>query len=253
MRLKIVCLLGCLWVGSSAFAVARFGTGCQQDFQNGWLTTLANTWERCGWFNDELDDTDTKVFYYNLHNAQWWWHEGGDSGHLDHVNLFYTSTHGGGWSTASVWSMWDQNVHASSTSMRLGDDSYGLSIFATYACETLKFSDGKMWTRMGPIFRGGLRIALGSHDTVWDSSTTNEVGRDFAEQMQNSNTLKYAWKDGNSDWATAQDLAVMATGADATDCANRRDTMKWQNYSSGYVRLRDSAAAHYCYTYWDNL
>lgn len=253
MKLRLICVLGCLWIASGAFAAARFGTGCQQDFQNGWLTTLGETWNRCAWFNDELDDTDTKVFYYNLHGAQSWWHEGGDSNHLDNVNLFYTSTHGGGWSTASVWSMWDQNVHAWSTSMRLGDDSYGLSIFATYACETLKFNDDKMWTRMGPIFRGGLRIALGSHDTLWDGTTTNEVGRDFAEQMQNSNTLKLAWKDGNSDWYTAQDVAVMATGADSTDCANRRDTMKWQNYSSGYVRLRDSANAHYCYSYWDNL
>ena len=253
MRSKFVCGgLLLLWIASDAFGAARFGTGCQQDFQNGSQTTLGNTWNRCGWFNNELDDTDTKIFYYNLHGAQWWWHEGGDSGTLDNVNLFYTSTHGGGWSTASVWAMWDQNVFAWSSSMRLGDDASGLSIFASYACETLKFNDGKMWTRMGPIFRGGLRIALGSHDKVYDSITTDEVGEDFADELQSSNTIKYAWKDANSDWNTDQDITVMATGRNASDCANRRDTMKWQNYTN-YGRLRDSSAAYYCYWYWDNL
>src|SRR5690554_3589528 len=75
---------------------ARFGTGCQADYQNNWQNELPNVWKRCGWFNNELDDTDTKVFYYNLHNAKWWWETGGDQITLDNVNLFYASTHGGG-------------------------------------------------------------------------------------------------------------------------------------------------------------
>ena len=235
-----------------AQAAARFGTGCQADYQDNWQTTLSHVWKRCGWFNDELDDTDHKIFYYNLHGAKWWWETGGDQLTLDNVNLFYASTHGGGWSDKSVWAMWDKNSLAESTNMRLGDESYGLSILATYACETLKFSDGKMWTRMGPIFRGGLRIALGSHDKLYDSITTDETGEDFADNMQKSHTLKYAWKDANSDWATSQDVTVMATGTSSADCANRRDTMKWQNYTS-YPRLRDGDIKYYCYSYWNNL
>jgi hypothetical protein len=213
---------------------------------------LSNTWERCGWFNNELDDTDTKVFYYNLHGAKWWWEDSGDQTTLDNVNLFYASTHGGAWGASSVWAMWDDGQLAYSSSMRLGDESYGLSILSTYACETLKFDDGQMWTRMGPIFRGGLRYATGSHDKLYDSSTTNEVGEDYADNLQKQNAIKYAWKDANSDWATSQDVTVMATGVNATDCYARRDNMKWQNYTS-YSRLRDYQIGYYCYTYWSDL
>ena len=236
-----------------AFATARFGTGCQKEYQNGWLATLDYNWDRCGWFNNELDDTDTKVFYYNLHGAKWWWEQGGDQLTLDNVNLFYALTHGGAWADRSVWAMWDQNQLAESINMRLGDESYGLSILATYSCETLKFSDDKMWTRMGPIFRGGLRIAVGSHDKLYDSYTTDEVGEDFADNLQGSNTIKWSWKDAVSDWSADQDATVMATGTNRADCENRRDNMKWQNYSSGYPRLRDGQIGWYCYWYWNNL
>ena len=40
----------------------RFGTECQRDYQNGWQTTLPHSWERCDWFNGELNDTDTQVY-----------------------------------------------------------------------------------------------------------------------------------------------------------------------------------------------
>ena len=35
-------------------------------------------------------------------------------------------------------------------------------------------------------------------------------------------------------------------------CESRRDTMKWQNYTS-YPRLRDNQIGWYCYWYWNNL
>lgn len=227
----------------------RFGTQCQQSYQNGWQTTLPNSWDRCAWFNDELNDTDTQVYYYDLHGAKYWWES---TDELDRVNLVYVNTHGGGWSTASVWAMWDQDSLAYSSAMRLGDQSYGASIFSTYSCETLKFNDGKMWDRMGPIFRGGLRIATGSHDKVYDSITTDEVGEDYADNLQDGYTIKYSWKDGNSDWYADQDITVMATGTSRSNCRSRRDNMTWQNFGS-YSRLRDGAINRYCYTYWDNI
>jgi len=58
--------------------------------------------------------------------------------------------------------------------------------------------------------------------------------------------------DGTTMLAPTRSPTVMATGSNSSDCANRRDNMKWQNYTS-YGRLRDSAAAYYCYWYWDNL
>lgn len=243
----------CAFLSTSAQA-ARFGTACQESFENNWQTKGTHVWERCSGFNNELDDTDTKVFYYNLHNADWWWHTDGDQGTLDNVSLFYANTHGGITTTGnnSFWTMWDEDMNVWSSSMRLGDESYGTSIFSTYACNTLKFDDGKLWTRMGSIFRGGLRYATGSHDKVYGGYTTDEVGEDYADNLQKGRTIRYAWKDANSDWATNQDLAVMATGASATDCASRRDNMKWQNFGS-YPRLRDGQAAWSCYTYWNNL
>lgn len=241
-----------LFGGATSAWAARFGTECQSEYQNGWQATLDYVWARCSGFNDELDDTDTKVYYYNLHGAKPWWENTSDQSGMETVNLLYASTHGGGWSTASVWAMWDQNQFATSTSMRLGDEATGLSIFATYSCETLKFSDGKLWTRMGPIFRGGLRYATGSQDKVYDGLTTDETGEDFADNLQDGDTIKYAWKDGNSDWWTDQDVTVMATGTNQSNCENRRDNMKWQNYTS-YSRLRDAQIGWYCYWYWNNL
>lgn len=237
---------------AGSLAVARFGTECQEEYQNDWQDELHYVWERCSGFNNELDDTDTKVYYYDLHGAKSWWENTNDQLGMETVNLLYASTHGGGWATQSVWAMWDQNQLADSLKMRLGDESNGLSIFSTYSCETLKFNDGKLWTRMGPVMRGGLRYATGSHDKLYDGITTDETGEDYADNLQDGDTIRYAWKDGNSDWATSQDVTVMATGSNKSNCESRRDGMKWQNYTS-YGRLRDGQIGWYCYWYWNNL
>lgn len=237
---------------TSAHAVARFGTECQADYQNNWRTELSHSWKRCSWFNDELDDTDTKIFYFDLHGAKPFFETGSDQLELDNVHLVYVNTHGGGWSDKSVWTMWNENTRAESTSMRLGDEATGTHIFSTYACETLKYDDNKMWTRMGSIFRGGLKYATGSHDKVYDSLTTDEVGEDYADALQDGDTIRYAWKDSNSDWNTDQDITVMATGNSASNCESRRNNMKWQNFG-GYARLRDNSITHYCRTSWNNL
>jgi Family of unknown function (DUF6345) len=235
-------------------AAYRFGTGCQSDYQNDWQTRLAYVWARCEGFNNRLDDSDTKVFYYDLHNAKWWWENAGDQTTLDNVDLFYANTHGGAWSNPdwSSWPMWDQNQRADSRQMRLGDEATGLSIFATYVCLTLKYNDGKLWNRMGPIFRGGLRYAAGSHDLVWDGYTTDHNGADFAADLQGGKSLKYAWKDSNGDWYLDQDIMVMATGASPSDCEGRRNYMTWQNFNL-LPRLKDGQITHYCYSSWDNL
>jgi len=230
-------------------SAARFGTMCQENYQNGWQHTLPYVWERCAYFNNELDDTDTKVFYYSLVGAKPTWENTSDQYYLDNVDLFYGSTHGGAWSTASVWAMYDQNQLAYSSSMRLGDEANRLSIFSTYSCETLKFNDGKLWLRMGPIFRGGLRYATGSYDTFWDGLTTDETGEDYADNLQAGYSIKYSWSDGNSDWWVDNDIAVMATGTNSTNCFSRLDGMTWRNFTA-YPRLMDAQIGYYCYRYW---
>src|SRR5262245_61136153 len=98
-----------LFSAHAAHAVARFGTECQADYQNNWQVNLENSWKRCSWFNDELDDTDTKIFYYNLDGAKPYFETTYDQYELDNVHLVYVNTHGGGWSDKSVWAMWNQN------------------------------------------------------------------------------------------------------------------------------------------------
>lgn len=239
-------------VAEQAQAQAWFATECQRDFQFGWNTTLSQAGKRCKWFNNELNDTDLHYYYYNLVGAKSRWEDPLDQVFMDDVDLLYASTHGGAWDTDSVWTMWDYKQLAYSSQMRLGDEAWQLSILATYACETLKTSDGKHWTRMGPIFKGGLRFALGSHDKVYDSIRTNEVGEDFADGLQKGKSFKYAWKDGSGDWWHGQDLTVMTTGANATDCHNRRANMRWQNFRY-YPALRDNQIGWRCWSKWDNI
>src|SRR6185436_12235014 len=110
MRSRVVYLTALLFMTVAAFG-ERFGTGCQRDFQNNWQAEVAWTWNRCAGFNDQMDNTDTKVFYANLHNATWWWHNGGDASGLDAVHLFYANTHGGGMRPdEAIWAMWDDGM-----------------------------------------------------------------------------------------------------------------------------------------------
>ena len=245
--MKLVAVV--LAVGSLPALAGRFGTACQEDYQNGWQNTLPYSWARCSNFNDELDDTDTKIWYYNLQGGKWWWEGSGDQEGLETVNIVFANTHGGAWSNDSVWAMWDQGDLAESGNMRLGNESWGTMIFSTYSCETLKYDDGLMWTRMGPIFRGGLYISTGSQHTVWAGWTTDDVGADYADNLQHGYSIKEAWHDGAADWYVDNDLAVMTTGANSADCSNRMSFMTWQNIAS-WPRLRDSQIGWYCYVAW---
>jgi len=240
---------------------ARFGTYCAETFENKWKPTLPQSWNRCAWFNDELDDTDQKVFYFNLANKKYYLERFGDHQadlkSADDVDLLFINTHGGAWTNpmTSTLTMWNQDKRAFSSEMRLGDSAWwggGLAVLATYACETLKHSDGNLVRRLAPMLRGGLKIALGSHDELWSSRTSNEVGEDFADNLQHRYSFKNAWKDALSDWHHDQDVTVVSTGKNAADCTSRKDNMKWQNYGS-YPFIRDNSIGYTCWTWWNNL
>lgn len=249
-HLAIGAIIALVTPGGAAFA-KYFGSECQEAYENNWQETLSYCYDICSGFNNELDDTDTKRFYYNLNGAKPYWENTYDQYELDNVDMAYACTHGGGWSTAAVWAMYNQNQLAYSTNMRLGDEARMASVLSTYACETLK-NDGKQWTRYGPIFRGGLRITTGSHGTLWSSWTTDECGEDYADNLQQGYSIKWSWKDGVSDWWHDQDAAVMATGANSTDCWNRLNGMTWQNVTY-YPRLRDGQIGYWCQYSWSNL
>lgn len=251
LQLLVMTTASALWQ-APAGAVARFGTHCQQSFQSDWQHSLGYTWERCSRFNNELDDTDTKVFYFDLYNKAYYWHDTGDHHalSLEDVDLFFTNTHGGisGDGNDASWTMWNNGQRAWSRQMRLGDELYGLSIFSSYACYTLRTWDSKLVTRWEPIMMGGLRYVTGSHNIVWNGYTTSEVGEEYADLLQHSQVIKNAWRDGLSDWWETQDLASMTTGFDSTYCHNRLNSMRWQNYNQ-YFRLTD-VVNYYCWSQW---
>jgi hypothetical protein len=265
---KILGLVGVLCVVvligvSDSRAAARFGTRCQADYQNDWRDELPYMWDRCGWFVEELDATDISVFYFNLHGSRTRYSSCDSCGTgVDDVALMYTGTHGGAiGDTDARLVMWNDGVRARSVtdSWRYGDEATGVSIFAQYACETLAASDSsaQMIDRWRGAFRGGLRIALGSHDKLWDSITTNETGEDFADDLQDGKSVKWAWFDGNGDWSADQDVKVLATGTGSTNsaaesnCVSRKNGIKWQNFTS-FPRLRDNSVDWFCSSRIDN-
>lgn len=248
-----VLLAAALWFGATdVHSAAHFGTLCQADYQNDWRTCLPYSWNRCGWFNEELDESDIFDFYWNLHGARSAYSTCDDCAGFgaDSVALLYTNTHGGAIDSADArLAMWNQNIRARSVTdnWRLGNESVRLSIMANYACETLAAGDssGQMIDRWRNTFRGGMRMALGSHDKLYDGPTTDEVGEDFADNLQDGDTIKWAWFDGNGDWWCDQDVKVLATGTGESNCGTRRNTMRWQNFGS-FPRLRDGNVNWFC-------
>lgn len=243
---------------SGARAQADFGTLCTADYQNGWQGSLPYSWNRCGWFVSQLDATDNRIFYWSLENAETFYSSCDGCGGIgaDTVALLYTNTHGGAINNPDAFlPMWNQNSFAQTNTdgWRLGDESLGLSILALYACETLTNADSStaLINRWRNTFRGGLRIVLGSHDKLYDAEMTDEVGEDFAAEMQYGQPLMWAWFYGNSDWYCDQDVKALATGTNESVCKSRRDSMKWQNFTS-FPRLRDGQIGYYCSYKIDN-
>ncbi len=228
-------------------AGGKTGSACQKEYQNGWQTTLNYAWANCSRFNNEIGNTQ---FYYNLHGAEPYWEVTYDYYMPEAVDLFYSETHGGAWTGEAVWAMWDDGDLASSDDMMLGNENERLSILSTYSCATLAHDDipGRYWRIMG----GGTRFTTGSHDKFYDGSTTDEVGEDYADNLKDGDSIRYAWRDGVSDWYFAQDATAMTTGSSQSNCSNRRSGMKWNNYNS-YSRLDSGSISYYCWTYWNNL
>ena len=229
-------------------AAATFGTRCQDTFENDWQKPLPYAWDRCGGFNDTLDDTDTKLFYFNLKtNGLGFTTNDGvvGNGGVDTVDLFYVSTHGSVTNTDARLVFWNQDKRALSSGWRFGDNARGARIFSQYACETLA-QDSFNFERWKKAFRGGLLLATGSHDKVYDGWTTNETGADYAAYLQAGKSVKWAWFDGNGDWWAAQDVAVEASSTGSvSECLSRLNGITWQNMFT-FSRLRDNNMNRLC-------
>ncbi len=240
-----------LWLLAGAGAEAReFGTRCQRSYQNGWQNTLSYMYARCGGFNNALDDATTKLFYFDLTGtgSGFTFNDGlASAGGVDSVDVFYVGTHGGRNNTDARLTLWQQNTRTFSTTWRFGNNSDQVRIFSQYACKTLAIDDFS-YSRWINAFRGGMQVATGSHDLVWDGYTTDETGRDYAHGLLDGKSVNWAWLDGNGDWYHAQDVAVYVTGTNLDNCLARLHGMDFYNISD-WGRLFDSQIGRMC-AYW---
>jgi hypothetical protein len=240
-----------------ALAPNTFGVHATQDYENNYQAALVYQWEMTSRFVNRLATTDTSKYYFNLWGKSYYWHDTGDhaSLSLEDADLFFTTTHGGIMSDSSgmsnaVWAMWNNWELAWSRQMRLGDELTGLSIFAQVSCETLLTSDGLVIDRWAPAFAGGLRVALGSHDLLANSTTKGPVGEDFATYLQAEYRFVDAWYWALANPGTADDIAVMYSGSTVDDCWNRYG-MTWRNFQN-YPR-RQADLGYLCWWHWDDV
>jgi hypothetical protein len=228
-----------------------FGSYCQGDFENGWQNSLEPwAWNTCGYFNDRLDDTDWKMFYWNMHGAKTAFEDANDQNKVETVDLLFTMTHGGADTDTSVAAMWDDGVYHLTKNSYWGDEAHGLSLWASYACSTLKI-DANTWTRWNRLMKGGMRAVAGSHDLLW-ADPSEYIGEAFAEELQAGTSWRYAWRNAISDPDWDQDGMVMTSGNSSSDCSSRRSGMNWANFAN-YVRRVNANMANLCWTSWDNL
>lgn len=242
----------------------------------GWKLSLTGVNQLHQNFVNTMTQYASLDFYYNLWNKAYYWEDTGDqaSKSLETVDLFFTFTHGqaaprGAYygdcglqsdpadsAVHATWAMWNNQSHARSDHMRLGDEGRGLSVFASYSCETEQW-DSYVWTRWHTIFAGGLRMAEGfKADTVW--CAPDNCPAQYQHPVNFANYLGAGWLINNA-WLLAFDdndgysfsPISIASGNSGTDCADRRDHMTMVNFRN-YARRRDSSMTVLCSRYWDN-
>ncbi|MBN1612365.1 MAG: hypothetical protein JW940_37385, partial [Polyangiaceae bacterium] len=246
-----------------------FGIHATESFEptperpDGWQSRLLAQWDTTDNFSNELQRSATLWFYFDLWNKKDYWGKYHDSGPygLEAVDLFLTDTHGDTTTTDSRWAMWNRDSLAESGDMRLGEclsGRPGLSIFATIACKTLQWNSYTV-ARWEPVFMGGLRIALGSHDAIKNVSGggTEWIAAQFAVRLHQNWSIKAAWISGLSSSSYDNDSAALVTGTDSADCLDRLRHMTWYNFKT-YDRRGDAARQapgivnHWCIAYRTN-
>lgn len=232
-----------------------FGIHCTEDYEGGWAAYLPEGFTICDRFSTTLDDQATREFYFNLIDKEDYWEaalDGADNS-LEDVDLFFGFTHGAVSTVDALWAMYDENHWVNSSAMSLGNELRGTSVFATYSGYTMQV-DSYTWNRWDSVFSGGLRMALGSHGTLYSTSADRDAAKVFAQYLNAGYSFKTAWAAGFDLTGTNnQDVAVMATGTNATDCATRRDNLSWDNFSfAAYPRLTTSIGA-WCGWTWSNI
>lgn len=122
-----------------------------------------------------------------------------DALHVDAVDMVFFAGHGKSQSNAAaIFFDYPVDSVAKSIDMRLGDGD--LKWLVLYACDTLYHAGTiNVFNNWGNSFRG-LHMILGFHTGARSFPTTVEVGEDFADALNDGETVWEAWKDATWDW-----------------------------------------------------
>jgi hypothetical protein len=228
------------------------GIRCQADFENNYDATI-DAYSMCSNFINTIRSSEWVDFYFNLHGANVAFVNGNPvetcnpCGGADSVDFFLMYTHGGVDPSQSRYAMWDFQTRAWSGSMRFGEAGQQLKVFATFSCDTLQTSDGHFWDRMGPAFRGGVKILLGGHDLLYDGQS--QKGTEFASRMQDGEPIGQAWNEAVWYADNENHPSASATGADSNDCWNRLG-MNLETVQT-IAPLRDGQIGYVCWSGWN--
>jgi len=172
-----VLAIGGLMVVAAASA-GEFAIRCQRVFQNNWKPTIDYEYNRCEGFNSRMDDYNTQIFYFNLNNGVGFTTAdgAGPAGGVDTVDIFYVGTHGGASATDATLALKPVNTRTFSSTWKFGDTANQIAIFSQYACKTLQIDDNSFARWVNP-FKGGLYLATGSHDILWDATPPTRLAR----------------------------------------------------------------------------
>jgi hypothetical protein len=229
-----------------------FGVRCEDDYQNNWQVDWNNN-GMCNNFNygipNDSGDLDQIAFYYNNHDDQPYIQKTSDTcfgcGGADTVDFFMVQCHGNNTTTDGLMFLWNQNVTAKTSQMRLGDNG-SASVFAAFSCSTMPL-DSNFFARWDPPFAGGLKIALGAYDLVYNGN--DQKGTELASRLENGEAVGFSWNEAVWYADNSNHPLSVATGANSSDCANRHGATLGTMQSLG--RLRDGAIGYMCWTEWN--
>jgi Family of unknown function (DUF6345) len=240
--------------------ILAYGVYNQEDFELNWAPHLPHSNDMTNQFRDWFSAGWQQLqFQYDLVGTRPYIEDTLDQNESDNVDVLWLATHGAAVTNAStaMWSMWPQpdwiggmidpnSQHGAFTAnMRWGDEAWNLKLFVTYSCSTLRYNDGQAWTRWDNVMKGGLKYVLGSHDIVIFGWSNAENGKQFALNSLGHWRLWDAWIDANGDWATANDVAALATGANESDCWTRLGGMRLDDVAPA-TTYRDNNVGWWC-------
>jgi Family of unknown function (DUF6345) len=157
----------------------------------------------CNGLDEALqDEGHTRAFYWSETDC---WEidmrddsQGGiDNEFVDAVDLFFINTHGGNWSAAAHLGYdVDHNAWISTSNHWRFGENFDLDWLMIYGCETVNFDNPpELWN----VFQR-LHEICGAWGSMYDGTTTDEVGEDVGDYLTDGDTVAMAWIDGVSDW-----------------------------------------------------